>query len=558
MTDREQRRHPETTLQQAGAVEGVVTPAIEPASTFPARDVAELRTLATEPREARFYTRYGNPTHAHAEAIIAELEGAPAAKLLASGMAALSTAVLALTRPGDRIVAQTVLYGGALAFLHEIPPRLGIDVTFVEQTDTAALVSAIDARTALVMLETPSNPLLEITDLAAVTAAARRHGARVLVDNTLATPINQRPLALGADLVVHSATKYLGGHGDLLAGAVAGAAELLDEIWRTSLLLGGALGAFDAWLLQRGLRTLAVRVERQNATAQRLAELLADHPAVAAVHYPGLPSHPQHALASAQMSGCGGLLSFELAGGATEAATVAERLALFHLAPSLGGVHSLVVPPAAMLAGVLDESALDSAGARPAWSASPSASSTRTTSRATWCRRWGTCAAGRPGFGRPQPTRTVTVRVTVLPPGAGRDDDAVAAGRELLAQPHAEGARAGLDRSRRAARDDARAAQHLHGDASAARQSHCDVEPAAAHADGAQREGGRGGSSGRRLRGRRRGRDRHDGAGGTTAGGVTTGGTTTGGVTTGGSTTTGVATRSVTAGEVASSAWSSP
>lgn len=365
MSDQSESRRRETALQRAGAVEGVVTPAIEPASTFPARDVAELRNLATSPREQRFYSRYGNPTHAHAEAIVAELEGAPAAKLLASGMAALSTAVLALTEPDERIVAQTVLYGGALAFLQELPPRFGVDVAFVDQTDTAALVEAIDERTSLVVLETPSNPLLELTDLRAVSAAAHRRGARVLVDNTLATPVNQRPLELGADLVLHSATKYLGGHGDLLAGALAGAEELLDAVWRTSLLLGGTLGAFDAWLLQRGLRTLAVRVARQNATAQRLAELLTEHPAVAAVHYPGLDSHPQRALALAQMDGFGGLLSFELHGGIAQATAVAERLALFGLAPSLGGVHSLVVSPAAMLAGVLDDEALDAGGARP-------------------------------------------------------------------------------------------------------------------------------------------------------------------------------------------------
>lgn len=365
MSDPSDRRRPETALQRAGAVEGVVTPAIEPASTFPARDVAELRELATRPRERRFYSRYGNPTHAHAEAIVAELEGAAAAKLLASGMAALSTAVLALTSAGDRIVAQTVLYGGALHLLQELPQRFGVEVVFAEQSDTDALVAAIDDRTALVVLETPSNPLLALTDLRAVAAAARRHGAHVLVDNTLATPVNQRPLELGADLVLHSATKYLGGHGDLLAGALAGSEELLDAIWRTSLMLGGTLGAFDAWLLQRGLRTLSVRVERQNATAQHLAELLDRHPAVAAVHYPGLDDHPQRELAVAQMNGFGGLLSFELEGGVARATEVAERLALFELAPSLGGVHSLVVPPAAMLAGVLDEEALDAGGARP-------------------------------------------------------------------------------------------------------------------------------------------------------------------------------------------------
>lgn len=359
------RRHPDTTLARAGVVGDGAAPVIEPSSTFRARDLEELRTRATQPREPRFYTRYGNPTHAAAEAIIAELERAEAAKLFGSGMAAISTAVLALCPPGGRIVAQTVHYGGALAFLQQMAPRFGAEVAFIDQARTADLVAAIDDRTALVLLETPSNPLLAITDLRAVTAAARRRGARVLVDNTLATPVNQRPLELGADLVVHSATKYLGGHSDLVAGALAGPADLLDEVWQLSVMLGGVLGPFDAWLLQRGLRTLGVRVARQNATAQRLAEVLAGHPRVAAVHYPGLPAHPQHALAARQMSGFGGVLSFELRAGAPASAAFVERLRLFDLAPSLGGVHSLVVPPGAMLAGVLDDEALAAGGAPP-------------------------------------------------------------------------------------------------------------------------------------------------------------------------------------------------
>jgi len=358
-------RHVETELLRPRGVEGVITPPIHPASTFGAGDAAQLRELATRPRERRFYTRYGNPTHEHAEAIVAQLEGADAARVFSSGMAAISTSVLALCSPGDHVVAQNVHYGGVLSLLQKLAPRMGVDVTFADQADTAALTGAIGERTALVLLETPSNPRLEITDLRAVSAAAHDAGARVLVDNTLASPINQRPLSLGADLVVHSATKYLGGHSDLTAGVVCGPVDLVGEIWELSLTLGGVLGPFDAWLLQRGLRTLAVRVERQNATSQALAELLEAHPAVRAVHYPGLASHPQHDLAAAQMDGFGGLLSFELHGGIDAATALAERLELFDLAPSLGGVHSLIVPPAAMLAGVLDEEALEAGGASP-------------------------------------------------------------------------------------------------------------------------------------------------------------------------------------------------
>ncbi|MEZ5121699.1 MAG: PLP-dependent aspartate aminotransferase family protein [Solirubrobacterales bacterium] len=358
-------RHPDTALLRPSAVEGVITPPIDPASTFSAGDAATLRDLATRPRERRFYTRYGNPTHEHAEAIVAELEGAAAARVFSSGMAAISTTVLGLCSPGDHVVAQQVHYGGTLSLLQKLAPRMGIDVTFADQADTAALTGAIGERTTLVLLETPSNPLLAITDLRAVSAAAHAVGARVLVDNTLASPINQRPLALGADLVVHSATKYLGGHSDLTAGVVCGPDDALREIWELSLTLGGVLSAFDAWLLQRGLRTLAVRVARQNATTQALAELLEAHPAVQAVHYPGLASHPQHELAVAQMDGFGGLLSFELAGGVQAASALAESLELFDLAPSLGGVHSLIVPPAAMVAAVLDPEAAEAGGASP-------------------------------------------------------------------------------------------------------------------------------------------------------------------------------------------------
>ncbi|UGS36390.1 trans-sulfuration enzyme family protein [Capillimicrobium parvum] len=365
MSETPRERHVETSLLRPAAVDGAITPPIHPASTFAARDAAELRELATRPRERRFYTRYGNPTHEHAEAIVAELEGAGTARVFSSGMAAISTTVLALCAPGDHVVAQNVHYAGTLSLLQKLAPRMGIDVTFADQADTAALTGAIGARTALVVLETPSNPMLAITDLRAVSEAAHAAGARVLVDNTLASPINQRPLAFGADLVVHSATKYLGGHSDLTAGVVCGPPDELGEIWDLSLTLGGVLSAFDAWLLQRGLRTLAVRVARQNATAQALAELLEGHPAVRAVHYPGLRSHPQHALAAAQMDGFGGLLSFELGGGVAAASALAERLELFDLAPSLGGVHSLIVPPAAMLAGVLDEQALEAGGAAP-------------------------------------------------------------------------------------------------------------------------------------------------------------------------------------------------
>src|SRR4051794_6369537 len=269
---------------------GELAPAIHPASTFKASDPEEFARMASEPRHPRFYTRFGNPTHREAEALIAAAEGAETAQLFASGMAAVSAAVLTFCGQGDHLVLQRVHYGGVTSMAGELLPRLGVEVTAVDQRDTQGLVDAIGPRTKLVLLETPSNPLLHLTDLAQVTG----NGPITLVDSTLATPVNQRPLQLGADLVMHSATKYLGGHSDLVGGVIAGSAELLGRIWQTTLVLGATSSAFDAWLLTRGLRTLQLRVERANATAQAIAEALHAHPAVTAVHYPGLPSHPQH------------------------------------------------------------------------------------------------------------------------------------------------------------------------------------------------------------------------------------------------------------------------
>lgn len=344
---------------------GPLTPVIDPASTFAASDPEEFARMASEPRHARFYTRYGNPTHRHAERLVAAIEGAETAQLFASGMAAISAAVLTFCSAGDHLVLQQVQYGGVTGLASDLLARLGIEVTAVDQRDAAALAAAITPRTKLVLLETPSNPLLHLTELAPVCAAARAHGALTMVDSTLATPLNQQPLALGADLVMHSATKYLGGHSDLVAGVIAGPEALLERIWKTTLALGATSGPFDAWLLTRGLRTLALRVERQNETAQRVAEALEAHPAVEAVHYPGLASHPQHELARRQMSGYGGLLSFEVAGGYAASERVVGGLEHFALAASLGSVHSLVTHPAAMLGGVLDEGQLEAAGVRP-------------------------------------------------------------------------------------------------------------------------------------------------------------------------------------------------
>lgn len=342
-----------------------VAPPIYPSVTYRARSAEEFHAMANEARHPRFYARYGSPTHARVEKLLSELEGAQAALALASGMAAISSAVLSQLQAGDHVVAQRSHYMGTTQLVGSVLARFGVESTIVDQTDPAAFAAALRSNTRLVLLESPSNPLLQLTDLAAVAAIARSRGISTLADNTFATPINQRPLDLGVDMVVHSATKFLGGHHDLLAGVVVGRREALERVWEMSIVLGGNLGAFEAWLLLRGLRTLPIRVERQNATAQALAEHLAQHPAVAEVHYPGLASHPQHALARQQMRGFGGVLSVVLRGGAPAAQAFMQRTRLFTQAVSLGGIESLAMHAATTWSGTLGEEQMRAAGVDP-------------------------------------------------------------------------------------------------------------------------------------------------------------------------------------------------
>lgn len=315
-----------------------VAPAIHPAATYRARDAREFAQMASAPRHARYYSRYGNPTLARSEALLAQLEGMEAALLFASGMGAISTAALALVSAGDHVLAQTSHYMGTAKLLAELLPRFGVATTLVAQTDAAAFAAALRPTTRLILVETPSNPLLALTDLAAVAELGRDKGITTMADNTFASPVNQRPGDLGIDIVVHSATKYLGGHHDLLAGVVMSTRELVERIWHDAIVLGASASAFDAWLLLRGLRTLPLRVRRQSLTALRLAEFLETRPEIEAVHYPGLASHPQHFLAVRQMRGFGGVLSFELKGGYRAAQRLVGRMRLATNAVSLGSV----------------------------------------------------------------------------------------------------------------------------------------------------------------------------------------------------------------------------
>jgi len=317
-------------------------------STFCADSSEHFDELATASRPTEFYTRYGNPTHKEAEATIAALEGGEAALLAASGMGAIFAAMLCSLRAGDHVVAQRNLYSGTTTLIEELLPRWGIEYTFVDQFNAANFAAAVRAQTKLIYVETPTNPLMHLTDLRAVARTGRERGITTMVDNTFATPVNQRPLALGIDVCVHSATKYLGGHSDITAGVIVGTEEFIQKAWKFALVVGAALSPFDGWLLLRGLRTLTLRVERHNRNAHALAQFLESHPQVARIHYPGLESHPQHELARTQMSGFTGMLGLELRGGFCAAEKFIAALKLAANAASLGGYQTLVVHPAAM------------------------------------------------------------------------------------------------------------------------------------------------------------------------------------------------------------------
>jgi cystathionine gamma-synthase len=334
---------PETLAAQAlGEVDpltGSLTPVISPSTNYEQQPDGSYR-------QDRVYTRADNPTYEHAENLLAALEGAGCAcALFASGMAA-ATAVFQSLLPGDHVLVSRVLYWGVRKWLAEFALTWGLDVEYADTSDLGALAAAIrPGRTRLLWVETPANPMWEITDLAAVCEIAHAAGSRVAVDNTVATPVLTRPFEHGADLVVHSATKYLNGHSDVLAGAVLTARRdpFWERIrsWRRNT--GAVPGPFEAWLLQRGMRTLFLRVHRASETALAIATHLQGHPALTGVLYPGLASHPGHQIAARQMSGgFGGMLSIRLAGGAPHATAVMQAVQVFKRATSLGGVESLI------------------------------------------------------------------------------------------------------------------------------------------------------------------------------------------------------------------------
>lgn len=319
----------------------LATPIYQTATFEVADNDEQLRATHTD----QFYTRYGNPTNTVAEKTIAELEGMDAALTFASGMGAVTTTVMALLKNGDHIVAQRDVYGGVSKFLSQWLPKMGIATTFVDTTEYGQHARAIRPNTRLLYLESPTNPTLRVVDFKKVAALAKQHKLLSMMDATFGTPINQHPAEFGIDLVMHSGTKYLSGHSDLVCGMVAGRHELIESIWETRTTLGNCMDPHASWMLLRGMKTLAVRVARQNENALRVAEFLAAHAKVRGVHYPFLKSHPQHSLARQQMSGGGGMVTFEVEGTGEDARRVSEAMRLFTLAPSLGGVESLVSIP---------------------------------------------------------------------------------------------------------------------------------------------------------------------------------------------------------------------
>lgn len=318
--------------------------AISRTSNFTFASTEEMKRWAEGKSSAYIYTRYGNPTLAIAEEKIAALEGAEAAVVTASGMAAISSALLSLLRAGDEVIATRQLYGGSYRLMRDIFPRFGITVRHVE-SDLAGLERLISPRTKALYIETPTNPTLRLVDLQRAAAFAREWGIVALIDNTFASPVLQKPIEMGFHLSLHSATKYLAGHSDVIAGAAAGSRALIDKVRESVIYLGGSMDPEAAFLLIRGMKTLEVRVEKQCRTAMAVAQYLERHPKIAQVHYPGLKSHPDHKLAKRQMRAFGAMLAFDMKGGLAAARRFCDRVRTFLLAASLGGVESLVVLP---------------------------------------------------------------------------------------------------------------------------------------------------------------------------------------------------------------------
>lgn len=342
----------------------VVTP-ITRTSNFTFQSAEEMKRWAEGKSSAYIYTRYANPTLAVAERKIAALEGAEAAVVCASGMAAISSTLLSVLKAGDEVIATRQLYGGGYRLMRDIFPRFGIGVRHVE-ADLAGVEKLVTLQTKVLYVETPTNPTLRVVDLEKVAAFAKSRALISIVDNTIASPVLQKPIVeFGLDIVIHSATKFLAGHSDIVAGVAAGSRARMDRVRENIIYLGGSMDPGAGFLLIRGMKTLGVRVERQCRNAMAVAKFLARHPRVARVHYPGLPSHPDHRLAKRQMRAFGAMMAFDLKGGLQAARRFCDRVRVFLVAASLGGVESLVVLPIYTSHYKMSPAELDAAGVEP-------------------------------------------------------------------------------------------------------------------------------------------------------------------------------------------------
>jgi len=351
--------------QHPDKMTGAHSPPIYQTSTFAFKDADHGARLFKQEDKGYIYTRLSNPTIDLLASKIALLESAEAGLVFSSGLAAIFNVVVALVKSGEHIVSDDTIYGGTFALFKNVIPRLGIDVTFVDTADANKLTSSIQEKTRLIFTETPANPTLKIIDISKCSDIAKNKNISLCVDNTFATPYLQRPIEFGADIVVHSMTKYLSGHGDVIGGVVVGKNDFIHLLWEGAKEIGSSIAPFNAWLVLRGLKTLAVRMNKHCENAMKIAEYLSKHDKIEQVYYPGLPLHPGHELAKKQMSGFGGMIGFDVKGGKDAGKIVMNSVKLCVLAVSLGDVDTLIEHPASMTHCTYSDKELVECGIKP-------------------------------------------------------------------------------------------------------------------------------------------------------------------------------------------------
>lgn len=353
--------------QHPDKMTGAITPPIYQTSTFAFRDADHGARVFSGEEEGYIYTRLGNPTIDLLAGKIALLESTEAGMIFASGLSAIFNVVATTAKTGEHIVSDNTIYGGTFALFKNVLPRFGIETTFIDASNISEVTAALRENTKLIFIETPANPTLKIIDIAQCAKIACDKNIPLCVDNTFATPYLQRPIEQGADIVLHSLTKYFGGHGDIIGGAVAGKKEFIKELWEIGKEIGGSNSPFNAWLVLRGLKTLAVRMEKHCDNAMEIAEYLSKHNKVEKIYYPGLPTHPGHDLAKKQMSKFGGMIGFDVKGGKEAGKIVMDSVKLCIIAVSLGDVDTLIEHPASMTHFTYSDEELLKCGIKPGY-----------------------------------------------------------------------------------------------------------------------------------------------------------------------------------------------